>query len=354
MIVFRVDSSIQIGSGHLMRCLTLADNLNCKSKTMFIARDLDGNLNYMISRRFKLSILPKQNHNKLNGYEKWLTVSQEQDAKETIEIIKNLKIDLLIVDSYAIDEKWENLIRPYVKRIMVIDDLANRKHDCDILLDQNFYLNGQNRYKELIGKYCKLLLGPEFVLLRDEFYEERNKKRNDFSEVKNIFIFFGGSDLTNDTMKTLKAIFLLKSCNLKVNVVVGNNNIYKKEIEMFCNKYCWITYYCQVDNIAELMSQADLAIGAGGTTTWERCYLGLPSIVISVAENQRQLAIDAHKIGIIKYLGSSDNVSVNDIFEAITYFISNKVEYYKMKSNITEFTEKWKKIDCEKLLLLER
>ena len=175
MIVFRVDSSIQIGSGHLMRCLTLADNLNCETKTLFIARDLDGNLNNMISRRFKLSVLPKKNHNNLNGYEKWLTVSQEQDAQETIEIIKNLKIDLLIVDSYAIDEKWENLIRPYVKRIMVIDDLANRKHDCDILLDQNFYCNASNRYKKIVSENCQLLLGPKYVLLRDEFYEKKTK-----------------------------------------------------------------------------------------------------------------------------------------------------------------------------------
>ena len=354
MIVFRVDSSIQIGSGHLMRCLTLADNLNCETKTLFIARDLDGNLNNMISRRFKLSVLPKQNHNNLNGYEKWLTVSQEQDAQETIEIIKNLKIDLLIVDSYAIDEKWENLIRPYVKRIMVIDDLANRKHDCDILLDQNFYCNASNRYKKIVSENCQLLLGPKYVLLRDEFYEKKTENGKIFSEIKNIFIFFGGSDLTNDTMKTLKAITLLEKMNFLVNVVVGNSNIYKEEIKMFCDKYEWITYYCQVDNIAELMNKADLAIGAGGTATWERCYLGLPAIVISVAENQRQLALDAHRIGIIKYLGSSDNVSVNDIFEAITYFISNKIEYYKVISNITEFTEKWEKIDYEKLLLLER
>lgn len=355
-IAFRVDSSTQIGSGHLMRCLTLAEKLNCQEKIIFISRNLSGNIsNLVLKKGFKLILLKNEDLDlNLRGYEKWLTVRQEQDAKETIEAIKNLNLELLIVDSYAIDVKWEKMLRPSVKKIMVIDDLANRKHDCDILLDQNFYLNGQNRYEELVGKDCKLLLGPEFVLLRDEFYEERNKKRNNFSEIKNIFIFFGGSDLTNDTMKTLKAIFLLKSCNLKVNVVVGNSNIYKKEIEMFCNEYCWITYYCQVDNIAELMSQADLAIGAGGTATWERCYLGLPTIVISVAENQRQLALDAHKIGIIKYLGSSDNVSVNDIFEAITYFISNKVEYYKVKSKITELVKKWKKKDYKKLLLLER
>ena len=144
MIAFRVDSSTQIASGHLMRCLTLAEKLNCKEKIIFISRDLPGNIsNLILKKGFKLTLLNNEDLDvSLKGYEKWLTVRQEQDAKETIEAIKNLNLELLIVDSYAIDVKWEKMLRPSVKKIMVIDDLANRKHDCDILLDQNFDLNG--------------------------------------------------------------------------------------------------------------------------------------------------------------------------------------------------------------------
>lgn len=353
MIIFRVDSSIQIGSGHLMRCLTLADDLKFKNEILFISRCLEGDLNNIVSKEFNLSVLQSQDTNDiLSGYEKWLTVKQEKDAEQTIEIIKYYEsIDLLIVDSYAIDVKWEKMIRPYVKKLMVIDDLANRKHDCDILLDQNFYCNFEDRYKGLVGEYCNLFLGPKYALLRDEFYKEKGKKIQKNSEIKNIFIFFGGSDLTNDTMKALKALLLLERVDLRVNIVVGTSNIYKEEIEKFCEIYEWINYYCQVSNIAELMNQADLSIGAGGTATWERAFLGLPAIVISVAENQRQLSIDADKIGIIKYLGPSECVSVSDIVSEISYFVSNKAEYNKFKNKIIEFTEKWNKINYAKLLL---
>ena len=352
-IAFRVDSSIQIGSGHLMRCLTLAEKLNCQEKIIFISRNLSGNIsNLVLKKGFKLILLKNEDLDlNLRGYEKWLTVRQEQDAKETIEAIKTLNLELLIVDSYAIDVKWEKMLRPSVEKIMVIDDLANRKHDCDILLDQNFYYNYADRYKDLVGKYCNLFLGPKYALLRDEFYKEKSKKIKKNSEIKNIFIFFGGSDLTNDTMKALKALLLLERVDLRVNIVVGTSNIYKEEIEKFCEIYEWINYYCQVGNIAELMNQADLSIGAGGTATWERAFLGLPAIVISVAENQRQLSIDAEKIGIIKYLGPSECVSISDIVSEISYFISNKAEYNKFKNKIIEFTEKWNKINYVKLLL---
>lgn len=324
--VFRVDASTQIGSGHVMRCLTLAQKLKKgkQADVYFVMRLLEGNLIELVkSKGFTVFTLPKAPLNDgLKGYAKWLTATQMQDAEETNAVISQLpKIDLLVVDSYAIDYEWESMLRPYVKQIMVIDDLANRKHDCDILLDQNFFLNKEERYNGLVAEDCKLYLGPKYALLREEFYitKEHLRKRN--GGISNILVFFGGSDLTNETEKAIKAIKLLNKPDIKVNVVVGFSNKHKEIIKKQCRSHPQFYFYCQVNNMAELMNEADLAIGAGGTTILERWFMELPSIVISVADNQTKICEDCAEAGLFKYLGKYSEVSVQDIINALEEFI---------------------------------
>lgn len=335
-IVFRVDSSTQIGSGHLMRCLTLANQLKSKAEILFISRNLVGNLNYLITQNgFKnIELLLANDQIELSGYESWLTVKQEQDAKEVIEILTNIDVELMVVDSYAIDANWEKVIRPYAKKIMVIDDLANRKHDCDILLDQNYYKDMETRYNGLVNEKCKLLLGPKYVLLREEFYKAKQHQRQRNGEIKNILVFFGGSDLINETMKTLRALEMLGRDDITVNVVVGGGNQYKNEVKKFCDRYKWMNYYCQINNMAEMMNQADLAIGAGGTTTWERCFLGLPAIVIAVAENQVIGSTYCREKNLICYIGKYDEVNVEKLNKQIIYFLQNKKKLFEMMNNM--------------------
>ncbi|WP_432748548.1 UDP-2,4-diacetamido-2,4,6-trideoxy-beta-L-altropyranose hydrolase [Pectinatus frisingensis] len=333
-IVFRVDSSTQIGSGHLMRCLTLAGQLQKKknAEIIFICRNLEGNLSNLVKTHgYKLILLPAVDIfvSKLDGYAKWLTVPQDYDAYETVQQLKDLSpVDYIVVDSYAIDKKWEIQIRSYVNKIMVIDDLANRKHDCDILLDQNFYLDKDIRYIGMVPQKCKMLLGPRYALLRDEFYQVKNRMRIRDGSIKNILIFFGGSDLTNETMKALRAVALLKNNCITVNVITGKNNSHNDEIEKYCAQYDNIHYYCQVDNMAEFMNKADLAIGAGGTTTWERCFLGLPAIVIAVAENQVKICEDCAREGFIIYLGYYIEVNYVDTYKYLEYL--NKANLSKI------------------------
>jgi UDP-2,4-diacetamido-2,4,6-trideoxy-beta-L-altropyranose hydrolase len=247
-IVFRVDSSTKIGSGHLMRCLALADKLKKQSVDIyFIVRELSGNVNYLIQDNgYQAIYLSKTNvvNCNLHGYENWLTVTQEEDAYQVIEKLKNVNTpEYLIIDSYAISMRWETLVRPLVKKIMVIDDLANRKHNCDILLDQNFYLHKECRYKQLLPESCMLLLGPEFALLRDEFYKYRKKHRVRDGSIHNILVFFGGIDLTNETMKVLRSLVSLHLTNVTINVIVGQENPYKKEINFFAtNMRCCIIF----------------------------------------------------------------------------------------------------------------
>ena len=338
MIVFRVDSSTQIGSGHLMRCLTLANRLKKEKQVRiaFISRELEGNLNCLIEKnKHSLFSLPKYEfNNQLVGYEKWLTVKQVLDAQETKQILNFINAEYLIVDSYALDERWENIQRPYVKKIMVIDDLANRRHNCDVLLDQNYYHDMEMRYNGLVPTNCKMLLGPNHALLRDEFYEERKHLRVRDGRVYRILVFFGGSDLTNETMKAIQAIVATGRADIKVDVVVGESNQEKEEVERFCWQHKNIKYYCQVSNMAELMHKADLAIGAGGTTTWERCFLGLPSIVVAIADNQKKLCIDCDKLGILKYIGESSEVTVDLLQKILKEMIYNKKCIEQISGNI--------------------
>lgn len=328
--IFRVDSSNIIGSGHLMRCLTLAAHMKRHNydDIHFICRNLDGSLaDLVIASGYQLHMLPKvKQDDSLTGYEAWLTVTQKRDVVETIALLKRFistgeKIARLVIDSYSIDIEWEKNIRPFVDEIFVIDDLANRKHDCDILLDQNSYLDREHRYDGLVPETCKLLLGHEHALLRGEFYEAKKKMipRDKRNGIKKILVFFGGVDATNETMKTLRALKSIEQQikNITINVVVGRSNPHKEEVKVFCEQNYYMRYLCQVNNMAELMGEADLAIGAGGTTTWERLFLGLESIVICVADNQKKICEDCSREGLINYLGMYTDVLEVDISEAI-------------------------------------
>lgn len=320
-VVIRVDSSNLIGSGHLMRCLTLAGQFKKQGHEVhFICRDLDGNLSGLVNEKgFNLTLLPRAEDNgNLEGYAKWLTVTQEQDAEATINVLSGFEhISRVVVDSYAIDETWEKMVRPYTDEIFVIDDLANRRHDCDVLLDQNYYLYKEHRYDGLVPEACKLLLGPEYALLREEFYEAKKHLCKRDGNIRNILVFYGGSDLTDETTKAVCALIDLKLSEVTVNVIVGASNQRKEKIHKLCTRYDFLHYYEQVSNMAELMSHADVFICAGGTTLLEAMYLQLPAIVTAVAENQREAAEYGASLGLIEYLGFYDQVSNLDIAQAL-------------------------------------
>jgi len=327
-VVFRVDSSVTIGTGHVMRCLTLAKQLKQKNVNIsFICRDLEGNLiNFIKDHGFTVHVLSKIRIDEKdnNAIFKWYKENWQQDVRETLDIVEAhiRSIDFFIIDHYGLDEKWESTLKPFIKKLMVIDDLANRKHVCDFLLDQNLYLNYEERYKNLVPPECKQLLGPNYVLLREEFIDASCQKRIRDGKIHNILVFFGGTDPTNETIKALNALALLEN-NIKVNVVVGSSNKRKDEIREYCDRYPNFFFHCQVPNMAELMNEADLAIGAGGTTTWERCYLGLPSITIIVADNQVELTNAVSKFGATINLGFSHEVTSEQIFEAVKDLIEH-------------------------------
>ena len=337
-ILIRVDSSNLIGSGHLMRCLTMAEQQRNNGATVtFVCRNLEGNLSGLVQEKsFNLILLPNEDeNNNLTGYSKWLTVPQEQDAVETVDVIKKIgPVHRVVVDSYAIDETWEKMIRPYADEVFVIDDLANRHHDCDVLLDQNFYLNKEERYAGLVPDNCRLLLGPKYALFRDEFYKAKQKMKLREGQLHNILVFYGGVDATDETSKAIKALTRLKSngelADVQITIMVGASNIRKDDIAILCQK-AGFNYLCQVNNMATLMSEADLMLGAGGTTTWERCFLGVPAIVTAVAENQLKVCEDCAKVGVINYLAYWDKVTIDDIYQAVRKFTDSEMSISMQK-----------------------
>ena len=338
-IAFRVDASFNIGLGHFYRCLTLAKAL-CESGSMveFISRDHLGAINEQVKTQgYKVSVLPLPIKDKkqedLKGYEKLLGVSQEIDSNETIQALKNRNIDWLIVDHYALDYRWEEKLRPYCKKIMVIDDMANRKHSCDILLDQT-YRRIEEDYKQLVSKGCKLLLGSEYAQLRTEFvkyreralqYREKNHKIND------ILISMGGMDDENITLRILDAIDLIKlETTLNVIVVLGSGAPNLKNIKRNLHKYNFnVNLLIDVTNMAALMSKVDLAIGAGGTTSWERCCLGLPTILIVISEDQMKIGQNLSEIGAVITL-QKNNTMEELIRKSINVLSKDRIKYLEM------------------------
>jgi UDP-2,4-diacetamido-2,4,6-trideoxy-beta-L-altropyranose hydrolase len=336
-IVIRVDASNEIGTGHFMRCLTLADGLKEQgAKVCFLSRYLPEHL---------ASILAKKNHGLVRlvggcgqesdgklAHSHWLGTSVEIDAQECIRSLGSQSWDWLVVDHYALDARWESKLRQVVGKILVIDDLADRQHNAEVLLDQNLYPDMAQRYVGLLSSGCHAILGPSYALLRREFREARIYASPRNAGVRRIFIFFGGSDLTNETEKSLMAVAALRGLGISVDVVVGAGNSHYEAIEAICISMKGTRLYRQVDNMAQLMSKADLALGAGGSTTWERCALGLPALVISVADNQIAIADGVDRIGAHRYLGLSRNVSVVQLTAAIEA-VSSKTEILEKMSH---------------------
>lgn len=317
-VFFRVDASKEIGSGHVMRCLTLANLLKEHgSNVRFICRETTGNMIPLIKEhQFQVISIPN----------KW--IGQEYDAKEVIAAVDSLDVDWLIVDHYQIDITWERKLKPYVKKIFVIDDLADRLHDCDVLLNQNYYPKMRESYEQLTPEKSILLLGPEYLLLRNEFYGIKPRK---IEKLQHLLLFFGGSDPTNETSKVLHALIELSLSQLDVTVVVGESNPNKEEVERLAFQ-CGASYYCQINHMSSLMAEADLSLGAGGTAMWERCYIGLPSFVTVVADNQWNSSNAAAKYGAVKLLGWHEDLTIATYKQAIERAAVGKDDLMEMQA----------------------
>ena len=333
-IIFRTDASLQIGTGHVMRCLTLADALREKgAEVNFISREHIGNLCELIKERgFKVMNLPPPAIDFLPDdklkHAKWLGASWQVDAKQTLEAIRAIgsNPDWLIIDHYGIDERWENLCRPQVKKILAVDDLADRKHNCDLLLDQNLVADKDTRYVGIVPKYCGLMLGPEYALLQPIYAELHDRVPPRCGKIQRILVYFGGADIDNLTGIAIAAFLQLNRTDIHLDVVLGRVSPHVESIQEQIKSVSNIHIYKNIPNLASLMVQVDLAIGASGATSWERLCLGLPSLVVALAENQKPIAEELNRLGLVRWIGNKDKVDQNLIYKNLFKLVDGDLD----------------------------
>lgn len=306
-VVFRVDSSNIIGTGHVIRCLTLADKIREHGlDSVFVCRDHPGNVSRVIQEKgFELELLPGINlENKTNGGNKNLSVDDySTDAQETLQVIKGRSglASWVIVDHYNFDREWETKAAESAIGLMVIDDLANRIHECDILLDQNLAALSRGRYADLVPRYCELLLGPKYALLQNQYGLLRKATSRLRRPVRKILVSLGGSDPYNLTGTV--ANLILEGCpEIQLDLVVGPAFAHGDSIKREFSKNPFVIIHEGLTTLAPLMAETDLMVGTGGTSSWERLALAVPSITLVVADNQWENGEWLEKLNLAKVI----------------------------------------------------
>lgn len=290
-VAFRADASLDIGTGHVMRCLTLARALAARGHLCsFVCRDLPGHMAERVATEFPVTLLPPPAPDSLPdptpAHARWAGVSAAQDAAETRAVITDA--DVLVVDHYAFDARWQRAARPEGARLVVLDDLADRPHACDLLVDPNLgRIPGD--YDALVPEAAERLTGTRYALLRPEFAAARaaSLARRD-GALREILIAMGGVDRDDITSRMLHALASLTlPPALRVTVVLGAAAPHLAAVTALAAALPFAcTVLSGVSDMASLMTRADLAIGAAGGTAWERCTLGLPSLMLVLADNQ--------------------------------------------------------------------
>lgn len=319
-VAFRVDASTEIGSGHVMRCLTLADALaETGARCTFVMRQKPGNLEEAVRGRGHSAVMlpPPESAVSASGGEEepshaqWLGTHWESDASETLTALADIDLDWLVVDHYALDVRWESRVAGRARHLMVIDDLADRKHACDLLLDQNLGRRPED-YAGLVSPETKQLIGPRFALLRNEFVRARESslQARALREPVKLLISLGGVDANNITGDVLDVLAdMPEAGQWQVTVVLGAACPHAGSIREQADAMIHgVEVVVGASNMAELMAGADLAIGAAGGSAWERCCLGLPTLLIVMADNQRPGACALEAAGAAICLGEPHGV----------------------------------------------
>ncbi|GAA6134918.1 UDP-2,4-diacetamido-2,4,6-trideoxy-beta-L-altropyranose hydrolase [Oceaniserpentilla sp. 4NH20-0058] len=336
--VFRVDSSEKMGFGHVSRCLTLADELSHYGfQCAFICQQLSGNgIDLIEHKKYRVHVIDDHS----NAID-----SQTKDAEKTQSIIRQhyKQVNLFVVDQYNLDATWERILLDSTNTLFVMDDLANRQHDCHFLLDVNIQREASD-YKQLCKPKTKLLIGSDFTLLRDEFLQQRKlvlEKRKTTSGINQILLSFGATDPTHLTLDVL-AILNTMPCKSRIEIAVSSKCSWLDRFDASIYKNLTIHMNVDTHNIVQLMSDSDLAIGAIGGSTWERACLGLPCISITNSDLQTPIAEFLHDHQLIVHS------KLEDLKIDMEPFINfNFYDWYRYSKNNSELIDG---LGCKRVL----
>jgi UDP-2,4-diacetamido-2,4,6-trideoxy-beta-L-altropyranose hydrolase len=310
-----------------MRCCTLADGLRARgARALFVCRYLPDSLRAALETRghdvARLDGDDANDHEPAGlEHSHWLGATQARDAEQSLRAATGYRPDWMIVDHYGIDVRWERMVRPHVARLMAIDDLADRQHDCEVLLDQNLVEDLDRRYEGRVPETCESLLGVRYALLGPAYADLRQSVQPRVA-VRRILIFFGGSDHHNLTGRALDAVLSLGRHDVRVDVVVSLNGASAADVEKVAARSKTVTCHRGLPTLAPLFASADLAIGSFGATSWERLCLGVPTLAVLMARNQREVAAALDCAGLAVCIGSTESVTVDSIAQRVSEVLS--------------------------------
>lgn len=307
---FRCDADGEIGSGHVVRSVALADELSSDGWTCIF-------FTHSSTTRWAPA-LNTSRHDVV-----WIDQTDETEVEVMASALPE-GCDVLVVDHYAWGIDEERSCREWARRLVVIDDLANRRHYCDAIVDTALGRTA-DEYRTLTNDTCRYFLGPDYALLRSQFARVRYrslKRRSAGLPAKRLFINFGGSDPNNLTTLALKALERTAT-DIAADVVVSSSNPKRDELKRLSASHRNpVELHTDVENIADLMAASDLALGAAGGSSWERCCLGLPTVVVCAADNQRDNATALSTSGAISFVGNYDDIDVSALSEALGQYLN--------------------------------
>ena len=315
-LVVRADAGAHLGTGHLMRCLALAQAWIAEGgKVTFLSCCESPALRRRVTREGARFVPLAAAH------------PDPTDWQATLRLIRKLKPDWLVIDGYHFDPEYQKAARAAGVRVLVVDDMAHwPKCHADILLNQNL---GAEKLQYHCDRDTELLLGTQYVLMRTEFLKWRGRQREIPREARKVLVTMGGSDPDNVSLKVVRALEHVPMDRLEVVVVLGASNPHGESLRAAIRSPEFKAHNHKVRlqssslNMPELMAWADVAVTAGGGTCWELAFMGVPSLVLALAANQRPTARALAARRAAKSLGTSERLSTTAVVRALVRLLQD-------------------------------
>jgi UDP-2,4-diacetamido-2,4,6-trideoxy-beta-L-altropyranose hydrolase len=313
-IIVRADASEQIGSGHLMRCLALAQAWQDTGGAAVFASAMGSPGTELRLRTEGLETVQLP-----------VEPGSAEDAARTIALAREIGASWIVADGYHFGADYQRAVKDAGLKLLFIDDNGHAVSYCaDIVLNQNLHAHA-GLYEDRDAD-TQLLLGPRYALLRREFLQWRGWQREFPAVARKLLVTMGGGDFENVTSNIIGALPQIGVEGLEIVVVVGENNSHYEQLEAAAsNSPVLVRLANSVSNMSELMVWADVVIASGGSTNWELAFLGVPSCVIVVANNQLQIAEALEAQGIVINMGWFSKVDESKLAESVENLLKSKV-----------------------------
>ncbi len=309
-LIIRADASVAIGSGHVMRCVALAQAW----------QDAGGEVVFAMAQSTPaIEARLRSEHIKIVGLQ--AMAGSRQDAIQAADLAQSHQASWVVVDGYQFDDEYQDGIKQTGLNLLFVDDIGHCAHySADLVLNQNVHAQEQSyRHREA---HTRLLLGTRYAMLRREFAPWRQWRREFTSTAHKVLVTMGGSDPDNGTKRVIESLPLVRVNGLEIKILVGNSNPHYSSLENAVNQSSVaVGLLRDARNLPELMAWADVAISAAGSTCWELCLLGLPALLIDLAENQRPVAEELNRLGAAIHLGSTKNITSGKIADKLQALI---------------------------------